>query len=118
MKMCVIKINVKLFVICCYNQLVLYTDSIVSLFPLVGLMKKATMSAATFLTLEPSEPVMADNIKYYHSNLDIPEEAFTPRKVCGDNSSVRVTGVTHCTVMSGCLSACRPVFIIIYSPGH
>ena len=61
----------------------------------VGLMKKATMSAATFLTLEPSSTVMANNIKYYRSTQDIPGEDLTARKVCKDKTSSGLARNVH-----------------------
>lgn len=62
---------------------------------IVGLMKKATVSAATFLALEPSSAVMASNIKYYRSTLDIPEEDFTARKVCKYSTSSGLARYIH-----------------------
>ena len=44
-------------------------------------LKKAVENAATFIAIEPSDVTMADNIRYYKSELKIPNEFFNPRDV-------------------------------------
>ncbi|XP_064394427.1 endoplasmic reticulum protein SC65-like [Halichondria panicea] len=42
-------------------------------------LNKAVVNAATFIALEPSDVTMADNIRYYKSELKIDNELFVPR---------------------------------------
>ena len=47
----------------------------------VGQLKKAAEAAATFIAMEPSDEVMANNIRYYTSTFKVEAEAFVPRQV-------------------------------------
>jgi len=50
-------------------------------YPPVGQLKKAAEAAATFIAMEPSDEVMANNIRYYTSTFKVEAEAFVPRQV-------------------------------------
>ena len=60
-------------------------EGLIIVFPLplytVGMTNKAAEAAATYLALEPSDEVMASNIRFYISNLKVSPENFTPWKV-------------------------------------
>ncbi len=47
----------------------------------VDMMTKAAESAATFIAMEPSDEVMANNIRYYTTQSKVPPETFVPRQV-------------------------------------
>ena len=45
------------------------------------MLHKSAEAASTFRVLEPSDVVMANNIKYYRSNLNVPFDSFEARNV-------------------------------------
>ena len=47
----------------------------------VGNLRKAANAVATFLAREPSDDLMATNIRYYVSELKLLPEEFVPRQV-------------------------------------
>ena len=48
---------------------------------LVGHLRKAASAVATFLAREPSDNLMASNVRYYMSELKLLPEEFVPRQV-------------------------------------
>ena len=67
----------------CNYQLPVYFKSLyfVSSFHPVGQLKQAAEAAATFIAMEPSDEVMANNIRYYTSTFKVEADAFVPRQV-------------------------------------
>ena len=47
----------------------------------VGQLQKAVENAATFIAIEPSDLTMANNIRFYKSDLKVPNDFFVPRAV-------------------------------------
>ena len=47
----------------------------------VGDLRKAAGAVATFLAREPSDNLMANNVRYYVSELKLLPEQFVPRQV-------------------------------------
>ena len=47
----------------------------------VSKMQKAAEAASTYLAMEPSDEVMANNIRFYTAKFRMEAEAFTPRQV-------------------------------------
>ena len=48
----------------------------------VGKLNDAAKAATTFLAIEPSSETMADNIHYYSSTYEVPQEYFIADEVC------------------------------------
>lgn len=47
----------------------------------MGNLYKAAEAAATYLAMDPSNDVMAQNIRFFSSNLKLSSDEFIPRKV-------------------------------------